>query len=51
MKLDIYQKAMNDSGGISVEIKKIERKCFYYVSKSIFENKEMVIEGKICKEK
>jgi len=50
MKLDTYLKSMNDGGGVWVEIEKIEEKCFYYVSKSIIENKELIIKGKICKE-
>nr|WP_321235294.1 hypothetical protein [uncultured Psychroserpens sp.] len=50
MKLAEYQKKMNDTGGILVEMEKIEGKCFYYVSKSIIDNKEIIIEGKLCKE-
>lgn len=51
MQLDQYMKRMNDNGGIFVEIKKIEGNCAFYVSKSTYESEEIVIEGKICKEK
>jgi len=50
MTLDENQKSLNDTGGLMVEISKIEGKCFYYISKSIFQDKEMIIEGKLCKE-
>lgn len=50
MTLDDYQIQMNNSGGILVEIEKIEGNCFFYISHALIENKEISFEGKICKE-
>ena len=50
MELDKYQIATNESGGIIVIIESIEENCFFYTSKSISNNVEMVLEGTLCKE-
>ncbi|WP_204346653.1 hypothetical protein [Psychroserpens algicola] len=51
MELDEYQISANENGGIIVKIERIKGSCFFYTSKSISKGKELVIEGKLCKQK
>lgn len=50
IKLQDYQKFINDNGGILVEKIKIEGKCFFYRSTLKLKDESIVINGKICKE-
>lgn len=49
MELDENAKAMNNSGGIVVKMKKIEAKCFFYESVSNVNGEKIIINGKVCK--
>lgn len=51
MELDENAKAMNESGGIIVIMKKIESKCFVYESESTVNGEKFIIIGKVCKVK
>ena len=49
IKFNPSYKSINDSGGVLTELLKIEGNCFYYVSTSKFDGKEVILEGKLCK--
>ena len=50
MELEKSQIEMNNEGGVNVKIVKIEGKCFYYKSSMNVNKKEIIIDGKLCKE-
>lgn len=50
MKLTEYQKLMNTSGGILVEIIKIKERCSFFKSTLTINGKTQRIDGQLCKE-
>ncbi|MFD1096097.1 hypothetical protein [Salegentibacter chungangensis] len=50
MELTEFQKFVNTNGGIKVEMKKIEKGCFFYLSTLTIEGEEQRLDGKMCLE-
>lgn len=49
MNLNEFKKNVNQNGGISTKIIRVELNCAYFISTYVYKGKESKIEGKLCK--